>query len=112
MGTVMGAIFYRVMSTINWIYPMMDADLEQENYERQQRMSPGDTTVPLWRAADGALLRTLEGHSFQVTSVAVSPDGGTLVSGSVDKTVRLWRLAGGMLLHTLYEEIRVCSRWP
>jgi len=46
--------------------------------------------VRLWRAADGALLRTLEGHTAGVWSVAFSPGGETLASGSWDNTVRLW----------------------
>jgi len=60
-----------------------------------------DGTVRLWRVADGALLRTLEGHTDWVRSVAFSPDGQTLASGSDDHTVRLWRAADGALLRTL-----------
>jgi hypothetical protein len=60
-----------------------------------------DGTVRLWRVSDGALLRTLEGHTSSVLSVAFSPDGQTLVSGSEDNTVRLWRAADGALLRTL-----------
>ena len=37
---------------------------------------------------------TLEGHSREVYSVAFSPDGKTIASGSKDNTVKLWNLEG------------------
>jgi WD40 repeat protein len=49
-----------------------------------------------------ALLRTLEGHSDSVNSVAVTSDGTKIVSGSEDKTIKVWDLtASGRLLNTL-----------
>ena len=44
---------------------------------------------------------TLSGHSYSVESVAISPDGQTLVSGSWDKTIKVWHLVTGELLRTL-----------
>jgi WD40 repeat protein len=57
--------------------------------------------IRLWNPRSGELLRTLTGHSGEVKSVAISPDGQTLVSGSADKTIKIWRLDTGELLQTL-----------
>ena len=35
-------------------------------------------------------LKTLEGHSDWVTSVAYSPDGTKIISGSDDTTIKIW----------------------
>ncbi|MCR4392692.1 MAG: carboxypeptidase regulatory-like domain-containing protein, partial [Candidatus Acetothermia bacterium] len=54
----------------------------------------GGTSAP-------AEVRTLTGHTSWVCSVAFSPDGGLLASGSGDKTVKLWEVATGREVRTL-----------
>ncbi len=59
-----------------------------------------DSTVQLWDASSGTLLRILEGHGAAVSSAAFSFNGATVASGG-GNTVRLWDVSTGRLLHIL-----------
>ena len=61
-------------------------------------MAPQSLQRRTLRDADrGCIARIgiLTGHTDQVNSVAFSPDGKTLASGSTDHTIRLWDVAIG-----------------
>jgi WD40 repeat protein len=57
--------------------------------------------VWVWNVATRQVEQTLEGHSSTVYSVAFSPDGERLASGSYDHTVRVWDVATGQVEQTL-----------
>ena len=46
-------------------------------------------------------INSLKGHSDWIRSLAFSPDGQAIVSGSNDKTVRLWNVQTGQLIYLL-----------
>jgi len=46
-------------------------------------------------------VHTLPGHSSFVNSLAISPDGKTLASGSWDQTIKIWNLETGEFIGTL-----------
>ncbi len=62
-----------------------------------------DGVVRLWDVAAGKQRSKLAGRSIFVASVAFSPDGRTLASGSEDGlgAVRLWDVATGRLRRAL-----------
>ncbi|MGK7948288.1 MAG: hypothetical protein AB4368_05650 [Xenococcaceae cyanobacterium] len=49
--------------------------------------------VRLWDIRNNSCLKILEDHSDVVRSLAFSPDGQMLASGSSDKTVKLWNVS-------------------
>ncbi|WP_242045324.1 WD40 repeat domain-containing protein [Anabaena catenula] len=49
-----------------------------------------------WRCVN-----TLYGHSDQIFSVAVNPDGKTFASGSADHNIKVWNIETGEIIHTL-----------
>jgi len=46
--------------------------------------------IHLWSVQTGQLLDRLSGHEGPISSIAFTPDGSSLVSGSWDHTVRIW----------------------
>jgi WD40 repeat protein len=55
----------------------------------------------VWDLSSGQCRATLEGHTGLFVSVALSADGRTAVSGSLDQTVRVWDLAACQCRATL-----------
>ena len=71
--------------------------------------SPGDLLskkldfvelIKLWDLAEGKCLGTFKGHTNNINSVVISPDGRWALSGSADKTLKLWDLSKGKCLRT------------
>lgn len=57
-----------------------------------------DSTVRLWEVERGVCLHTLRRHQDPVYSVAFSPDGRYIASGSFDKWLFIWSTSNGALV--------------
>lgn len=49
--------------------------------------------VRVWDLRSGHLLERFAGHTNSVYSVAFSPDGLSIISGSLDRTLRIWDIS-------------------
>ena len=58
------------------------------------------TGIKFWDVVSGRVLKTFAGYSSAVRSIAFSPDGRLLASGSVDKKVSLWDVETGKIIKT------------
>src|SRR5262249_23502462 len=80
---------------------------------RHMLSGSADHTMKLWDTSSGAIVRTFErhwllgpllrthgGHLSHVNSVAFSPDGVHVLSGSSDNTIKLWDLATGSVVRS------------
>ncbi|MEM1170079.1 MAG: serine/threonine-protein kinase [Cyanobacteria bacterium P01_H01_bin.35] len=52
----------------------------------------GGEKITIWNTITEEKLQTFFGHSEQISSLAITPDGKTLVSGSLDQTIKVWRM--------------------
>lgn len=71
----------------------------------------GTQQLSLWHIERWQEVRQYLGHSHSVTTVAFSPDGGTLISGSTDETARVWDVKTGRELQKFGTE-KLLDRGP
>ncbi|SKA96410.1 WD domain-containing protein, G-beta repeat-containing protein [Prosthecobacter debontii] len=57
--------------------------------------------VRSWKTADGMALHNFQGHTDACYSLALSPDGQTLVTGGYDQKIRLWKAVTGEAIRVL-----------
>lgn len=57
-----------------------------------QKIVAGGENIIIWDLITEENLQTFIGHSKQISSLSITPDGKTLVSGSLDQTIKVWRM--------------------
>ena len=70
--------------------PVYSVAFDPSNGNRLASGQDSDNTVKVWDVSTGACVATLEGHDDKVQSVAFSPTGDRLASGSLDGKVKVW----------------------
>jgi WD40 repeat protein len=103
-----GKCFKTLQGNSNAIYAIAYSD----QGDRQNLLASGheDQTIKLWNVNINApqILKpdlqpsqVLRGHSDRILSIAFSPNGQILASGSADRTIKLWNPLTGNLIKTL-----------
>jgi WD40 repeat protein len=80
--------------------PVYKAAFAQRNSKQQMQLRWVNKPS---RTAKSTLQRTLAGHTGTITSIAITPDSKSIVSGSLDKTIRVWDLDTGECLQVLHQ---------
>jgi COMPASS component SWD3 len=55
-------------------------------------MTGADSDLKVWDTATGRLIHTFEGHLAGISTLAWTPDGQWIATGSDDKTIRFWNV--------------------
>jgi WD40 repeat protein len=79
---------------IEWSLPERAASISYSADGKYLATACGKS-VKLWESSSGKLLRTFDGHTENVESVAFSPDGKHIASTSWDKLVKIWGVSAG-----------------
>ena len=103
--------FFNVIEGVRKVIEHMEPPPELQPRRPFEKAQEEERAKPLFsiKPEEFSLLSTLPAHSDYVRSVAFSPDGQMLASGSADKTTKLWNPHTGVELRTLSEQRSIYS---
>lgn len=91
------AVFLSILSCLLTVVAWIDAAANTN----QDLAGFADRVIPALRNRIHSACRVWTGHTEQVNTVAVSPNGARAASGSWDATARIWNMRTGNCLHVL-----------
>ena len=65
--------------------------------------------IKLWSIQKNKLIRTFRGHTKNIVSLALSPDGKRIVSGGEDGNIKLWNIGSSEAIQTMKGDARDVS---
>ncbi|MEO1144442.1 MAG: BTAD domain-containing putative transcriptional regulator [Cyanobacteria bacterium J06638_22] len=84
-----------IQASTSWVMAL------EFNHNGQQLVSEETSHLRVWDVASGQLIKTLNGHTSLIWTLASSPIENLIVSGSVDSYLVVWDLGREELLHRL-----------
>jgi WD40 repeat protein len=73
----------------------------------QKIISGSETEIKIWNANNGEIVNTIKAPTPEgIKAIAISPNGTTIATTSLDASVKLWNIADGKLLQTLVPEAK------
>ena len=85
-----------------WLYLEMGHLAKINELQNSLHRQNDDTFLAAWDKEKRRLVRTFEGHTGSISSIAILPDGLYVLSasGGMDKTLKLWEIATGKVIST------------
>ena len=99
-SSVRAASLSSAMLKLNPLAPS-EGDSESVAIENRAIAQKNPSGLPELTPQNISLDKTLSGHEQDVQSVAITPDGEEIISGSFDGTIKIWNLKTGKLIQTL-----------
>ncbi len=66
-------------------------------FNRERIITIGKIELKIWDEHTRENIKTIEAHTTDILSMAISPDGDKLVTGGKDKSLKMWDLQTGEL---------------
>jgi hypothetical protein len=87
-------------------FPAQEGELHGSDFspDGKYMVTSEGTTARLLDLATGQTIRIFSGHTDGVEPVVFSPDGKSILTGSMDGTARLWDVASGQTIKTFSGE--------